>query len=405
MTEAGTAATALRVEPDVFPLPPLPYVRLSSLYFFHLAALGAFAPYFGLYLDARGTSAFAISLVMSLWYGTRVFAPGVWSALTQRSPRPILWLRMGAIATLVCCAGFLLPLPLAGLMAVMAAYSFFANAVMPQVEALTLSHLMERATLYGRIRVWGSIGFVVTVAALGVLFDHVSVRWLPLVMLPILALVVAVAYRNEYGHAHVPGAQRESVLASLARPGVHAYIAAALLMQVAHGPYYVYFSLFLDEHGFRASAVGIFWTVGVLAEIVMFWFAARVLHRYGTASVLRLCLLVAAVRFMAIGVWPDSALVVGVSQLAHALGFGLFHATLMKRATELFPPHLMAQSQGLLYGVGSGVGGVLGALLAGLAWKLGGGEAAFFIGGAVALAGFLLLRKDRGAANTAAGAT
>lgn len=373
----------------------LPYFRLSALYFVYLAGLGAFAPYFSLYLDARGTGAFAISLVMSLWYGTRVFAPGVWGHLTQRSQRPIFWLRVGTAGIMLGFAGFLLPLSLAGLLAVMAAFSFFYNATMPQIEAITLSHLRERSTLYGRIRVWGSIGFVVTVAALGVVFDFISVRWLPAIMLPILALVIVAAWSNDYARDHVPGAQRESLRVSLSRTGVAGFLAAAFLMQVAHGPYYVYFSLFLDAHGYRPSAVGGFWTIAVLAEIVMFWFAAGVLTRYGTATVLRVCLLVAALRFMIIGAVPESAAVVTASQLAHALGFGLFHAALMQRATELFPPQQMAQGQGLLYGVGSGVGGVIGALLAGLSWKLGGGEAAFFIGGAVALLGFLVTRRGQ----------
>ncbi|HVF33783.1 MAG TPA: MFS transporter [Candidatus Saccharimonadia bacterium] len=366
----------------------VPVLRLSTFYFVYLAGLGAYSPFFGLYLDALGHSATTISLVMSLWYGTRVVAPGVWSHYTERSARPIAWLRAGTVLALATLAGLLLPLDVAGLFAVMAGFAFFYNAVMPQFEAITLSHLRGQASRYGRIRIWGSIGFVIAVAGLGVMFDHVDVRRLPLVMLPLFAALVAAAWLNDYGPDVREQGERESVARSLARPGVATFLACAFLMQCAHGAFYVFFSLFLGQQGYEPSAIGAFWSIGVLAEIAMFWFAGGALMRHGTVAAMRLCLGVAAVRFVLIGWFPDVAWVVAASQVAHALGFGLFHAALMQRVTELFPPHLVGQGQGLLYGLGSGLGGVAGALLAGLAWKLGGGEAAFVACGAVALAGF-----------------
>lgn len=369
---------------------PIPTLRLSTFYFVYLAGLGAYSPYFGLYLDALGHSATTISLVMSLWYGTRVFAPSIWSHYTARSARPIAWLRAGTLLALVLLAGFLLPLGIAGLFAVMAGFAFFYNAVMPQFESITLSHLRGQAARYGRIRIWGSIGFVLAVAGLGVLFDHVDVRLLPLIMLPLFAALVAAAWLNDYGPDERALGEHESIARSLARPGVAVFLACTFLMQCAHGAFYVFFSLFLEQQGYAASAIGAFWSIGVLAEIAMFWFAGRALMRHGTVPAMRLCLGVAAVRFMLIGWFPDIAWVVALSQLAHALGFGLFHAALMHRITELFPPHLVGQGQGLLYGIGSGLGGVAGALLAGLAWKIGGGEAAFVACGAIALVGLAI---------------
>jgi len=378
----------------------VPYFRLSFFYFVYLAGLGAYSPYFGLYLDALGYSATTISIVMSLWYGTRVVAPALWSMLTAQSARPIVWLRIGTLASFVLLAGFLLPLRFAALFALMAAFAFFYNATMPQFEAITLSHLRGRAAQYSRIRIWGSIGFVLSVAALGLVFDHVDVRWLPAIMLPMFAALVAAAWLNDYGPDAATRSERESLATSLARPGVLQFLACAFLMQTAHGAFYVYFSLFLEQNGYPASAIGAFWSIGVLAEIAMFWFAGRTLMRHGTLAAMRLCLAVAAARFVAIGWFPEITVVVALSQIAHALGFGLFHAALMQRTTELFPPHLVGQGQGLLYGLGSGLGGVVGALLAGLAWELGGGEMAFVACGLVALAGFVVAARPGNAAST-----
>jgi PPP family 3-phenylpropionic acid transporter len=86
------------------PHPPLPYWRLSSFYFWYYAALGGFTPYFAQWLHDRGQDAFAISVLLSLWYATRIFAPTTWNALATRSPQPLRWLRGGANLTLAGCA-------------------------------------------------------------------------------------------------------------------------------------------------------------------------------------------------------------------------------------------------------------------------------------------------------------
>ena len=369
----------------------VPAPRLSAFYFCYLAALGAFSPYFPLWLDHQGLSAVAISAMMSLWYGTRVVSPSAWGHLVLRSSRPIRWLRLGAALTLLAFGGFLWPsAPLPALVVVMAAFSFFYNAIMPQFEAVTLSHLAEAPQRYGRIRLWGSVGFLITASALGPLFDRIGIGWLPWVMLPLFALLLVSAYINEYGPAHRDDGPRESLLDSLRRPGVAALIGAGFLMQVAHGPYYVFFSLHLAESGYSKGALGAFWAIGVAAEIAMFWFAARLLERHGAVRLMRWCMAAAVLRFVATALVPGSAVALSIAQIGHALTFGLFHAAGMQRTARLFPGRLLGQGQGLLYGLSSGVGGVTGALLAGQFWGLGGGRAAFLFAAVAGAAGLWL---------------
>ncbi len=91
--------------------PTVPVARLSSFYFFYYAALGAFTPYWSLYLQSRGMGVTAISVMMSLWYATRVVAPSTWTSLAAVSPHPIHWLRIGCVLTVLSFTGFLLPQP------------------------------------------------------------------------------------------------------------------------------------------------------------------------------------------------------------------------------------------------------------------------------------------------------
>lgn len=364
---------------------PVPAARLAAFYFAYLAALGAYSPYFPLFLDERGLSAVAISAMMSLWYGTRIVSPSLWGHLTAHAARPIRWLRIGALATAIAFAGFLIDLPLAGLVVVMALFSFFYNAIMPQFESVTLSHLAQDPSRYGRIRVWGSVGFVLSVLCLGPLLDRIGIAALPALMLPLLVALFGMSLINDYGPAHAVSTERESLAASLRRQGVGAFLLAIFLMQIAHGPYYVFFSLFLAENGYRPGMLAVFWSIGVAAEIVMFWFGAGLIQRHGAVVLIRICLAVAAGRFVLTALFPGELALVALVQLAHAFSFGLFHAACMHRAARLFPGRLQGQGQGLIYGLGSGVGGVVGALLAGAMWQLGGGRAAFLLASVAAL--------------------
>src|SRR5690606_40168979 len=97
----------------------IPAFRLSSFYFAYYAALGAFSPYWGLFLKSRGMDVAAISILMSLWYGTRIIAPTAWTTLAARSPQPVRWLRLGCLITLISFAAFIVPMDYVGLLVTM----------------------------------------------------------------------------------------------------------------------------------------------------------------------------------------------------------------------------------------------------------------------------------------------
>lgn len=380
----------LKPEPSIAadPAPQrVPAVRLSSFYFAYYAALGAFTPYWSLYLAARGHDAAAISILMSLWYATRIAAPTAWSLLAGRASRPVAWLRIGCALTLASFLLFFLPLGFAGMFAAMCVFCFAWNAVMPQFESITLSHLAGRSERYGGIRVWGSVGFIAVVALFGMLFDFIAVTELPWLMLPLFVLLLGAAFSNDYALAPVGADQTASGFAKyLKQPEAIAFLGVAFLMQVSFGPYYTFFSLYLDQHGYRASSLGVYWAIAVLVEIVVFFLAARILARWDATRVLILALVSAALRWWVIALWPENVILMGGAQLTHALNFAAFFAACMQLLARLFPGRMNGHGQGAFYGLSSGVGGVVGALLAGWIWERHGSSASFLAAGFIALA-------------------
>lgn len=379
------------------PATPLPYWRLSSFYFWYYAALGGFTPYFAQWLHDLGQDAVAISVLMGLWYATRIVAPTSWNSRAARSPDPLRWLRAGALLTLAGFAGFLFAKDFFALFVVMLVFSFFCNAIMPQFEALTLDTLHGRREDYGRIRVWGSIGFILVTLGYGWLIEHFGSHWLPALMLPLFAATAISAFANRLPRAewHADDPPPGSLWAALRRPGVPTFLTVALLMQVGFGPYYVFFTLYLGENGHGTDTIGGLWALGVLAEIVLFLVAPALLRRHSPRGLLLLCLATTAARWMLIGLFPGSLPILLGLQLLHALSFGVFHACSMQLMGSYFPGRLSAHGQALLYALSSGIGGVLGALLAGAAWELGGGLACFAFGALAAALGFFVALRLR----------
>lgn len=381
--------------------PAVPTARLASFYLAYYAALGAFTPYWSLYLKERGQPVAAIGVLMSLWYGTRILAPGTWSWLAGRSPRPVRWLRIGSLLTLASFTLFLLPLGFDGLFVAMCLFCFAYNAVMPQFEALTLSHLTGRIHRYGAIRLWGSVGFITVVAGFGLLLDVLPMAWLPLLMLPLLAGLLASSFINEYGPAQRDDAEAPAGVRQLLwRREVLVFFAAALLMQLSFGPYYTFFSIYLDAHGWRPAALGGFWTVAIAAEIALFLLSSRVFRRFDARVVLLGAFLSAVLRWLLTAAFPDNMAVLALAQLTHGLNFAAFFAASMQLLVQYFPGRLNGHGQGIFYGFSSGLGGVLGALLAGSLWNIDGGRSAFLAGAALAASGaglaLWIVRMHRG---------
>ena len=140
----------------------------------------------------------------------------------------------------------------------MALHAFFWHAVLPQFEVITLAHLKGQTSRYSQIRLWGSIGFIITVVALGRLFEWLSLDIYPVALVLIMAGIVV-------SSLWVPNAQpvqserlaADGFLKQLRSPGVLAFYACVALMQMSHGPYYTFLTLHLERLGYSLSLIHI----------------------------------------------------------------------------------------------------------------------------------------------------
>ncbi len=368
----------------------LPHGRLAVWYFWYFAFIGAFLPYFALYLQSIGLSAGRIAVLMSLGQFMRLLAPLLWSWLADSGGRRVRIVVVSTAAALLSYSVVFLTQDFVALLIGMAVLHFFWSASLPLVEALTLGHLAGRPEAYGRIRLWGSIGFILAVLGVGMLLDVAPIQsqlWVSWALL-LGTLVSALLLSEVKGHA---GRIAGPIGAVLRQRKVVFLLAAALLMTAAHGALYVFYSIHLVAQGYGKTLVGLLWTLGVVAEIFVFLLMPRISARVSMRRILLGCFALAVLRFLLIG-WAVAFVGILVfAQLLHGASFGAHHAATMAALNHWFEPGQQARAQALYGSVAYGAGGLGGALLAGALWESAGAAITFSAMSLLALSGLILV--------------
>ena len=361
--------------------------RLAAFYFAYFCYLGAYAPYFSLYLAGAGFPAGEIATILALPQFVRIFAPMAWGWLSDAtgSRRGVVALSCAlttaAVGTLFFVSGF------AQTAMTVALIGMCSAAVLSIVDALTFSVLGARTDRYGPIRLWGSVGFIVAVLATGAMLDLLPVVNLLRVLFALSLGTLLAAFGLPAPRVERATQVKGSLRAILRRSEVIAFFAACTFMTVAHGALYVFYSIYLVGHGYSKTVVGLMWMFGVLAEIVVFIAMPVFVRRFSLRAILLASFLAAAIRFAAIGWGVEWLAILVAAQLLHAATFGSFHAASIAAVHRLFAGPLQVRGQALYMSICYGVGGMAGTLLAGATWDRLGAPLTFGISALFGLAG------------------
>jgi PPP family 3-phenylpropionic acid transporter len=361
------------------------YLKLSSFYLFYFAYLGAFAPFFALYLKSEGMSAVEIGVLMASPQFTRIVAPHLWGWLADRGGHRLRIVRLSGLAGTLVFAAVFWSHSFAALFAVLLGMTFFWSAALPLIEATTLSHLGEELGRYGRIRVWGSVGFILAVVGVGYLLDRLPPSALLWVILTLMAgmLLQAMLLNDRPVEPH-PG-DHVPVWHIVRQPAVIAIIVASACLAAAHGPYYTFYTIHLVNHGYTKALAGWLWALGVVCEIGIFVWMSRLYRAFSLRTILIASALLAALRFVMIGWGAESVTVLLLAQTLHAASFGAFHAAAIGVIHKLFRGRHQARGQAIYGSLAYGIGGAIGGLASGYAWSGLGPTWTFTLGAGCAL--------------------
>ena len=309
----------------------------------------------------------------------RLFGPYVWGALVDRGFQRNQIIQLAGGLSLIGFTSFFWFNQLSPLLVGMTVLAFFWSAALPLVETLTFDYLKSQAGRYGQLRMWGSVGFIVAVISIGWLMDRFPesiVLWSCwVVLLGIFGLSFLLPVVD--AHPESNRAKTQSVQQILFQPHVLGMIVSCLAMSAAHGVLYVFYSIQLADHGYSKTAIGILWSLGVIAEILFFMAMPKISLRWSLRTILLTCYWVAAVRFLLIAWAIDWLIIAFIAQLMHGLTFGAHHAASISAINRWFPGANQARGQAIYSSLSFGAGGLIGNLLSGYLWENFGGAWAF----------------------------
>jgi PPP family 3-phenylpropionic acid transporter len=372
------------------PLFGLPYWRLSGFYLFYFATLGILVPYWGLYLQWEGFSARQIGELTAILLATRIIAPNVWGWIADHRGQRMRIVRLASFLSILAFSAIFISQSYYWIAFVMMLFSFFWNASLPQFEVTTLQHLGKHSHHYSKIRVWGSIGFICVVAALGWLMDRYDAGIVPYALLLsiggiwLISLTVPESASRHLSLNHIPIRQM------LKQPAVRAFLAICFLMLVSHGPYYTFYSIYLEQHGYSRTLIGQLWALGVVAELMVFLVMHRWLPRFGIRKVLLASLILAAFRWLLIALYADHIFMLIAAQSLHAASYGAYHAASIAWVHQHFTGRNQGRGQALYSSMSFGAGGAVGSLLSGYLWLTPGPEMTFMLAALTASSAFLI---------------
>jgi PPP family 3-phenylpropionic acid transporter len=368
-----------------------PALALASYYFAYFAYVGAYSPYITLYLKALGTSAAQIGFLYSIPQVMRIFGPTLWGALADRTGAPVPILRLATVLALGGFGAVWFGTSFAWLFGAFVVMHFFTSAQMPLIEAITLDLVRDTPGQYGRIRLWGSIGFILSVLGLGYALDHASEQLVLVVITGWLVLVMATAWLMPVPRKHeARHAEGGSVGEVLRRPEVKAFFAAGMLNAFAHAALYTFYSLYLIRNGYSKATVGWMWSLGVIIEIGVFQFLPQLTKRFDLAALYFSTFVAILVRFLLIAWAVDYWLLLVFAQTLHAFTFAIYHSSAVALTARYFGPARLARGQALYISLTFGLGGFIGATVSGSLWESIGPAWTYTMSAAAGLLGALI---------------
>lgn len=346
----------------------LPFATLSATYFAHI---GFFNPFLSLWLKDLGLSLLAISVLTSIQASTRLFAPYAWGWISDTTGERVLLLRIGATLALLASLGLWLDWGLVWLSIVLLLMFTNTSSMMPMSEA-AMAHIVSSggtfdARRYGRVRLWGSVGFLVAVFFAGAWFERFGMHHFPAwTVITMLALCASAWWMPDVKEEpHAPGAVRLSVLPILRQPQVAWFFVTLFFHVLSHIGMYIFFSLYCDSLGYSKTTIGMLWGISVVTEIVWFFNQSRWLPRISLTAWLVICAAAAVLRFSMTASLAPVLLVLVLAQSLHAVTFAMHHTVCIALLSHHFPGRLRGRGQALYTIIGYGITGVLGGVAGG----------------------------------------
>lgn len=366
---------------------------LSLFYFLFFAWMGIQIPYFNLYLFHTGMSAFEIGIISAAVPLVRVFSPSMWGYAADRYDQKGITGKSLWILSTISFSLLFFSDSFASILTIMIIFTFFWAPTLPITEASAMMTVNRTGIDYGRMRVWGTLGFILSAWLMGRLLDHLAMSAVLWGMFFFLLVSTITSLRIPMKKGEGARLTFKSLTSEIRRKPVYRFLIIAMLMIFSHSAYYGFLSIYLESIGYTKTRIGLLWALGPAGEIIVMVAAKQILDRFGTLPVIKFSIFMAIIRWGIFAATTNIACLI-LAQLLHAFTFGTFHIASIRHVEELFPDNMKNTAQALYSSSAYGIGLVLGTMASGFFYDIIGPPMLFLFSAAIALAAAVILNSE-----------
>ena len=328
---------------------------LSLFYFFYFALIGVYIIFLPKALIDIGYTKESVGVIYAAAPFVRFVLPFIFKYYIQLNQKVYL---LSLIFTLISATLFLLSIDNFYLYLIANLLLGASMGIsLPFVETIALHRISKQE--YGKVRLWGSVGFIIIALWLGNSLKSPYETIIYLILTALFTLIFGF-YALRYDYTTSKEETKEDREFSISK--FWAFWISIFLMQVAFGGFYNFFTIYETEHGISLELTSLMWTFGVLCEIVMLYFQGALLQR-NLLLVLQISILITAFRWLLLYLYPENITITFFSQSLHAFSFALYHSAAIAYVFSIYTQKKLAQQ--FLLGIGFGLGGAVGSLLSG----------------------------------------
>ena len=364
-------------------------LNIPIQYFVYYFILGIFLPYFNLYCHEIGFSGMEIGAISSLKTFSIIIFPLFWGYFADRfSMRKKIFILVNFFS-----CGFWIFFFFSNnfwvMMGIMFFYSLFHAPIISFLEAFTVDFLGKNKKKYGKIRLWGSIGFIISVFITGHLADIFGIEIVVVLIFSGALIHAFLSLKTPEPQAVNPDS-RGGKAGFLLKPEIILFFAASVLMLASHSPYYTFFSVYLSDKGYGNTFIGISWGFAVAAEILMMYKSDFIFKKIKPYYVLIFSMIAACLRWTVLYFFQNEAIIL-ISQILHCFSYATFHIASILYIDELSPPDKKTTGQAVNNALTYGLGLMAGNLLSGYFYDIYGGRVLFAGAAAASFTGIFIM--------------
>ncbi|MDI9107482.1 3-phenylpropionate MFS transporter [Serratia marcescens] len=265
---------------------------LALSYFTYFFSYGIFLPFWGVWLKGEGIAPETIGMLLGAGLVARFLGSLLIAPRVKDPSHLVSALRLLALLTLAFAVGFCFGNGWGWLMLVIAGFNLFFSPLVPLTDALAGTWQKQIRMDYGRVRLWGSLAFVIGSALTGQLvavWGHNAILYS--LIFSVLAMLLGMLLKPSVmpqGEARTHSGAERSLWALLKEGPVWRFLLCVTLLQGAHAGYYSFGSIYWQEAGYSASTIGYLWSLGVVAEVIIFASSNVLFRRWNARNLLLL---------------------------------------------------------------------------------------------------------------------